>query len=270
MPEDIEETGSASENQSGGFNPAWNDFLNVIPPQFHDQVIPELQKWDNGVQERFNNIHSQYESFKPFIDQNISPDHINTALGLVNAIETNPSEVVQALQTYYNLTPQQAQQVQQMQQTQQIQSNNQIDFNNVIDDLDPRIKAQFESLKKQSDTMAQIILNQRQQEMQAKEDAALSNELNTLHAKYKNDKGFDFDEQLVLGLAHGGGKTLENAVQEYYTKAEAIARQYASPPAPTVLGSGGAIPSSKVSTRNMSENDLNKFVTSYLNQTFRG
>lgn len=244
-----------------GQNPAWGPFLEQIPSQFHDQVIPALKDWDGNVQKQFQQIHSQYEPYKGFIERQIKPDHIETALGFVNAIESNPKEVIEALQTYYNLTPQQATQATQAVQQQQQQNNGSIDFS----DLDPRIASRFTAIEQQNELMAKILVDKNNQETQAQEDARLDAEMKQMHEEYmQKNNGRDFNEKVVMGLALGGNISLKDAVAAYDETIQGMVKQYQRP-APQVLGGGGFIPSNKVSTRQMSENELSKFVANYLN-----
>lgn len=247
-------------NQSGGGdgnNPAWGSILNIVPEDYHQQLIPELRNWDSGVQNRFNQIHSQYEPYKQFIDNKIAPDTLNTAVNFVNALEANPSEVINALQGYYGLTPQQAANVVSQQQNQQLNSNN-----DDLGPMDPRIEAEFRRLSQQNETMAQILIQQRDAELQKQEDTKLEQHLSKLHTDYSKKHGFDFDEQFVLAIAQNG-VSLEKAVDEFYTRAANIAKNYVRP-APNVISGGGGVPNSNINTRNMGQQDLNSYVTQLL------
>src|SRR5215510_13309568 len=88
------------DSGTGAINPAWNEMLGGIPSEYHSQVIPHLQKWDKGVNDRFQQVHSQYEGYRPFIENQVSPEDINFSMGLLNAINNDPIAVQQALNAW--------------------------------------------------------------------------------------------------------------------------------------------------------------------------
>lgn len=243
-------------------NPAWNDILNSIPSQFHDQVTPKLREWDAGIQKQFGNIHDQYAPYKPIIDQGIDPAHIDLAMKMISALESNPEQTISTLQTYYGLTNQQAQQVVNQQQQNQPQTNQ--DFENA--DIDPVIKSQIQALKEQNERMAQILVENHQRESKAQEDIRLANEMKELHTSATQKYGYDFNEQMVLGLCMGANMTPSQAVEQFYKNAEEIASHYRKP-APNILGSGGSIPSGRTNTRNMTDSEVNNYVAQILRQS---
>src|SRR5678815_523547 len=94
----VEETSApvgndSAQGESTGGNPAWQDILNVLPDSLHSTVKPALEKWDQGVQQRFQTVHSQYEPFKPFLDSGVDPQNINYALAILDKIENDPRSI---------------------------------------------------------------------------------------------------------------------------------------------------------------------------------
>src|SRR6266496_4647872 len=98
--EEVEGTVAPETGGSDSINPAWNDLLEVVPSQLHSLVTPYLQKWDKNYQEGINKVHSQYEPYKSYIDNEIQPGQIDYALQLMQAIESRPAEVIKALQEW--------------------------------------------------------------------------------------------------------------------------------------------------------------------------
>src|SRR5215510_10893077 len=86
--------------EATGINPAWNELLSQIPEDKYSEVTPILDKWDKGVQQRFKSVHDQYAPYKPFMDSGIGTEDINFALGLLNAVQTEPDKVMKALQEW--------------------------------------------------------------------------------------------------------------------------------------------------------------------------
>lgn len=207
-------------------NPAWEDLLGVVPSQLHSQVTPHLSKWDQNYQKSINEVHSQYEPWKKYQDGGVSPDDVDYALGLVNALSENPQEVIKALQEWVGAEyPEQQGQLNQTQQNQNLEDDPILSH--------PKVQEMQEALN----TMAQIILSGREKEQQAAADEELENDLAELTEKYG-----EFDEDLVLALASQGDEfdfaALEKAVQTVQEKTKVV-RQ----PGPPVLGNGAAPPS---------------------------
>jgi len=251
-----EQTQQVDGEESSG-NPAWGEFLEALPTSLHSQVTPILEKWDKGVQQRFQSIHDEYAAYKPFKEQNVDPDTIQYALGLVNALEQDPKRVWESMGEYYNLTPAQMQQVAEAQQ-QQSPSNDESPWDADTDTaeyVDPRI-SQLEQGVKQ---LAEVIMTQKQAEAQAAEDAKLTNELTSLKEKYG-----EYDENFVLGQMLNG-VAAEDAVKNYTTMVERIRTEANRPPAPKVMGGGSsALPSESVNPAKMSEKQRRELATQML------
>lgn len=265
---------STGENQAvndpqindGGQNPAWAPFLEKVPAQFHEQVTPVLREWDQNYQRQLNTIKSQYEPYQKYVTDNIPPQHIDTALHMINALEANPRQVIDLISGYYGFNDPQQQNQQQIQQNPQLQQFQQ----QQQEETDPRY-LQFQNTldqqAKQIEIMSQILIQRNQQEQQAQEDARLDSEMKALHAKYTKEKGVDFNDKIVMGMAMGGNLSPEQAVQAYYAEMEKLYGQMQMPrPAPNIMGSGGGMPSGAVNTRNMAQTDLDRFAVQYLQQ----
>ncbi len=218
-------SGQTESTGTPNINPAWNDALGVIPSQLHSQVVPHFQKWDQNFQTKINEVHSQYEPWKRYADDGVSPEDVDYALGLLNALSENPTEVIKALQEWAGAEnpEQQGQQINQPQQT---------DPN-----ADPILShPKVLEMQQQMEMMAQILLSQRDKEQQAAADEELESDLEELKKQYG-----DFDEDLVLALAANADEfdyaALEQAVQTVQSKTKVV-RQ----PGPPVLGNGSAPP----------------------------
>jgi hypothetical protein len=66
--------------------------LGVLPSSLHSQVKPVLEKWDKGVQQRFEQVQSQYSPYKSFAEQQVSPNDIEVALGIAQQINADPAK----------------------------------------------------------------------------------------------------------------------------------------------------------------------------------
>jgi hypothetical protein len=256
--ENIEETqGQTGGDQegTGGLNPAWNEVLNPLPQEFHSQITPHLQKWDQNFQNKIQEVHSQYEPYKgyePFVQAGVTPDEMNYAYGLYNALNTNPGEFLAALQEAVGQETQNQQQVQFEQQGQYESTPQSPDF-------DIESHPYVQRLNGMVETMAQIFLGQKEQEEQQAYDQEFDQELQSLKETYG-----EYDEKYVIGLLMANPEMpTEDAVKQY----KALEQQILSgkrQPGPPVLGSGGNIPNVQTDTRKMGGKDTRSIVAQML------
>ena len=165
---------SADEGQPG-INPKWNKMLGVLPGQFRDAVVPHLRDWDQGVQKQFQQIHSQYEPYKPFLDSGISPQDIQQGLGFIQALQDQDQaeNIVRTLIEHYGFNLDGAVPAEQ-DETGQPQTPQ-------LDPSDPRLQ----QLEQGFQTMADIMLAQ-----QAEQDAKIQDgELDVEFAEAKKKFG---------------------------------------------------------------------------------
>lgn len=251
------ETLGQGENQpiTEGGNPKWQPFLDVLPTSLHGVVTPVLQDWDRGVQERFTEIHQQYEPYKQYqalVDNQIDPQAIEYALGIFNQLNENPRAIYDALaQTFaeeWGLNKQP-----------------------VAEDLSPSYESfqenqpdpRIDQLEQGFRQLAETILGERQQiqqrEQEAQQDQALETELSGLRQTYG-----DFNENMVLALMLSG-MTGEQAVQQYKSDIAAQLEASKRPPAPSVLSQGGLVASTQ-DVRKLSGADTRALVAQRLAQ----
>lgn len=207
--------------QETGINPAWNEVLSVLPEDVHSQVIPHFTKWDQNYQNSIQKVHSQYEPYKPIIEQGYQPDQLNYAMSVLQAIETQPQEVLKALQAYIGEEDEQGQQ-------NQFGSTEEPEWLN---------HPKFKEVNEMVNTMAQILVQQREAEVQAQQDAEFEKEL----SEVKKEFG-EFDEEWVLTkMIANENLELKDAVKAYKEFETGILSK-ARQPGPKVLGPGGSVP----------------------------
>lgn len=214
-------------------NPAWTEVLQDIPQEFHPKLTPHLEKWDKGVQEKLNQVHSEYEPWKQFIKNGVEPDTANFALNLLNTLNDNPQMVYQAIGDYYNLgAPNPTEQ----------------GLSESKEEEDP-YNSRIANLERQNQIMAQTLIARREQELQlaanARAEAELDAEIKGLQKKYG-----EFDEEYVLSMMDRG-KSGEQAVQAYMAWREKQLGPHM--PKPLFMGSGGGFPNQNADPRKMNE-----------------
>ena len=219
-----EPVGSQEETPGTGMNPAWNDLLGSLPSSLHSQITPHLSKWDQGVQQKIQQVHSQYEPYKFLLENKVQPQQINYAMGVLRAIEERPQEVLQALQAYVGIDDSQEEQ-------------GQFDQPNDAEELPEwRQDPEFQRLNGLVETMAQLLVQQRQNEVQTQADVELENEINSAKEQFG-----DFDEEWVLTkLYNNPNMELGDAVKAYKDFEKGILAR-SRKPGPPVMGSGGSV-----------------------------
>lgn len=251
-----EPTDQGSFVQSEGGNVAWKPFLDVLPTSLHPTVTPVLQDWDKGVNERFREIHSQYEPYKayqPLIDNEVPLESIEYALGLMQQLNESPRAIYDALLATFGeewgLNGEAP--VADLGYTDQQFGEG--------DSNDPRV-AQLEEGFKQ---LAGLILGERQEADQQLQIQQADSELDTTLNDLKSRHG-DFNERVVLGLMLSG-LSGDEAVAEYKSDVNSALEASRRPPAPGIISQGGVVAPSQ-DVRKLDGKDTRALVAQFLQQ----
>lgn len=243
QPQDTTET-------SGGVNPAWNDVLNVIPKELHQQIIPHFQKWDSGFNSQLQKVQSQYEPYKayePFVQNQIPIEEVQQGYGLLRAIYEDPSKVITAIQQAFNL------------EQQEIANEQQEVTNEQFGNIPEHVAAQLQRQEQMLNTMAQIMMQQRNQQLAVSEGQKLDKILADLHKEHG-----EFNEEIVLQLAAQRDGDIGAALQAYQTAIQQEAARRNAPRAPRLLSPGGSAPSNVIDPRKLNSQDTIKLVVDTL------
>lgn len=231
----------SAQGESTGGNPAWQDILNVLPDSLHSTVKPALEKWDQGVQQRFQTVHSQYEPFKPFLESGVDPQNIEYALAILDKIENDPRSIYDALAEHNGWAEQQGQS-----ESETFDAEN-YDPENLPDD--PRL-LRAEQL---AEAVAEYTMNQHQEQLAAQEDAALDQHITSLKEQHGIAEDDQVADRFVLGLMLAGA-TAEDAFTEYVNMQTNVAtRPRPNDSAPTVLGNNGGVPSTAINRQQLQD-----------------
>lgn len=237
--------GNVQGQEGTNINPAWNDLLGVIPQELHSQVTPHLQTWDKNYQEGIGKVHSQYESWKPYIDYGIQPDQVNYALQLLDAVENRPDEVLKALQEFYSPGEEQ-------QQEQGLSSE-------PIDALTNN--PEFSRMSEMVNTMAQLLVQQNV----AQQNAQVEEQLEQEYAAAREKHG-DFDESWVANqLLANPEMSVDEAANAYKEFVQGILAQN-NRPGPRVMGAGGSSPNPGVKPSELDAKGRREFIANMLAQ----
>jgi hypothetical protein len=230
------------QGESTDGNPAWNNFLEVLPQEYHEKVTPLLQEWDKNVQNLVQKVHSDYEPWKPVVDSGTDPETAKFALQLLNGINENPRMVFDALGEYHNFFD--AGDEGEYEQGQEEPGSE--------DYYDPRV----DELQQHIQTLASVILEKNQKEQEANEDAELDQQLTSLKQQYG-----DYDEDYVLAKMMNGMEA-ENAVKSYFEKVEQLAQRRI--PKPLIMGGGGGLPNQTPNVTQMDDKGVKNLVAQML------
>lgn len=241
-----------AQSTGTGINPAWNELLEVMPSSLHSQITPHLSKWDQNFQTKVNEVHSQYEPYKPFLENQVNPEQINYALGILQAIEERPEEVLNALRAYMGeeekVTEQQGPPTQDNGPSEQ-----------------PEWKQDPEWIKTQEmlNTVAQLMVQQRQTETQQQEDSALERDLTAAKTKYG-----EYDEEWVLTKMYNNPELDIDAAVKAYKDFESSVASRSNPrlPGPPVLGPGGSVPNQDYKPSSLDSKGKKSLVAQMLQQ----
>lgn len=238
---------AVAEPEGTGINPAWNELLEVVPSQLHSLVTPHLTKWDQNYQNSLQQVHSQYAPYKPFVENQVAPDQIEYAMSVMQAIENNPREVLQALQAYIGEDDEQGQEEQ------------------VVGDSETPEWMQhpeWQKTQQMVQTMAQLLVQQREEEARTQADQEVAQELSDAREKHG-----EFDEEWVLTkLMNNPKMKLEDAVIAYHQFEQGVLSK-ARQPGPKVLGAGGSTPNQELNPKNLGDKERRNLVANLLQQS---
>jgi hypothetical protein len=252
VTEDVTAGTSGEGNTDTGGHPAWKEILDQLPEEFHPLVTPKLEAWDSGVQTRFQNLQSQYEPYKTFIEQEVDPDYLVQAAQLAAAIEQDPERVYKALAEAYGYG-------------QGVADTTEVTDPDDTDDPDDPIAARLAEHERMLERMAEAYMADQNARETQEGEAVLDEYMAALHEAYP--KGFD--DQYVLNQI-AAGVDGQDAVEGFYKLVESYggnvntADTPSAPSAPPVMSSGGGSPSDRVDPRKLGNADTEQLVAELL------
>lgn len=249
--DDEEDDDNEEESRQVG-HPAWNEILSNIPEEYHDAIIPTLDKWDKGVSRRFQKIHDEYSHLKEFAE--VDSKELNQAMGIYEALSTDPQAAWEAIGRVYGLSPQQVSQA--ASSSYEDDDDEDFDFNELPKAVRDRL-LRLDQHERVLEGLSQDALNRQAAEQEADEDEALEEYLSGLHEEYG-----DFDEEYVLGLMVAGIDG-DEAVERFQSITNS--RTSSRPSYPRVMSSNGGIPvSGGVDVSKLSNQDTQSLITEVL------
>lgn len=241
--EDNSEEQHEEPNEAEGeseYPSTWGPILDKLPQEFRAIVAPELRKWDQGVNDRFQKIHQEYEPYKYFKENSISPDTLYNAYAVAQQLEANPpgflADLKQALkaQGYEEEAEVVQQKIDEEEQEEQ----------------DPR-DIQMQQLMQRQQAMEQALVSAQQTAMQQARDSQAAQEVDNELANLETKLGGRLAPALVLEIANrsvamserlGRAVPLEEALQDLNRLIANSRRSSPGARAPRITPGGGGLP----------------------------
>lgn len=228
----VEGSGQGQEDSGTSGNPAWNEILQSLPDSLHSVVRPALEKWDRNYESSIQKVHSQYEPYKPLIENGYDPQTLEYALQVLNTIESDPRKIYDALAEHNGWAVEQGQ--------------TDSEENDEVYDPETPVDPRVERAEQLSEAVAQYIMDQHEQQEATQQDEALDQQITSLKQQHGIAEDDTQAERFVMGLMLAG-TSAEQAFDEYDSLVQQTAtRARPNDSAPSILGSGGGVPSSQI------------------------
>ena len=234
------------------------NYLAELPETVRPLAEQAFKKWDADVTRRFQELHSQYDPYKPIIEAG-DPDSIQGALQVAQVLEADPARFLTAFAEAYPELVQQALGQQQQQQAPQGQQTSEQGLGD-LDPNDPLVQriSQLETMLNQA---VQGFTGVTEQQQQKEQQEFLDKTLADLHTKHG-----DFDDVYVLSQMAYRGLDPEKAVTEFQnnivakygqqqTQQQQQVQNGNGQQAPAVLPPGGGLPSEPVDVNQLAGDD---------------
>lgn len=158
----VETTGP---EDGSGFNAAWEPIKEKLGDAAFQLIQPELSKWDQGVNKRFESIHQQYAPYKDLG----SVEELQGYKNIIQQMDSNPEAMYEALGNFLNETGR-------MPTKEEAQD--------IADELDDEAEVakdpRFDELAKGQEEIRKFLEAQQEAEIQAKADSELASEIEEL------------------------------------------------------------------------------------------
>lgn len=231
------------QGDSTGNNPAWQEFMALVPEDQHSQAQEVLKKWDTGVNERFTARAKEVEPYKPFLDKKVPAQTIEQGLQLIEALQNRPDEYFKSLaQALGEDTVQQLLGLEAPSTGTGTETDPEEERLLALIDKHPA----FKQLKEQLESMATVVVGDREAQQIAAQQEAVANEIGDAEEAYEKQYGRKFDdmeaEYVIMYLMNNENATVGEAVNKMIEYQKRMGVIQSKPPAPNVLGGQGGNP----------------------------
>lgn len=245
------DTGSDQSNLNDEFkvDPNWQKVLDVLPAEFHKQVIPTFKEWDGN----FAKVQSEYAPYKPLLENNIPYEQVENSIKLAQSLAADPHALWAELGRRFGFGSEQGQQ-----QVNELEDNEEDNTLDLSEQDDPRI-AQLTQTVQQLQQMIEQDHNAKQ-EAQVRENAQreIDSEWSELETRVGNISPMAKKEIIQRAVLNGdqtGDYSLSKAYGDYAAFVNHVRNTRANNQAPAVLSGNGGLPVTKKNIGQMSEDE---------------
>lgn len=249
----VNDAGQQQQKQSADWGQ--NDFLKNVDEADRPSVEKYLKMIDAGISRRFQGIHDQY---RPYKELGVDPEQLQQAVGIMQMLNDNPQDVLQALQEAL---------AEENTGSQGLGTGDEdFDFQGLPPQIQEKL-AKVDQMEQALQAVAQHILGQQEQTTQQQADQQLDQTLTQLHSEFG-----EFDEEYVLAKAYANGGDLAAAVTQYNAAIQkAMTGQQQMGKMPPILGGGGVVPQdNSQSVKSLSRSDTQALVERMLAANSQG
>lgn len=232
---------AGAENQQVTENPAWVTLKEKLPKEFHSQIDPILKDWDAGVKRQFEANKSRYSAFDPLIEQGITPDAIQQAMGIVERINSEPLAFYEQMRDLLlqNGMIEEAEQVQDKIEDLEEEQGQQ--------STDPRVDQILQAQQQLANSIQAQQAERAQQEAAARADRQIKAELQAIESRVGTLPEWAKVELFNRAAFLSEQQDRDVSLIEAYRDMQALRQQMINQPrpgaqAPRVVPSGGGFP----------------------------
>lgn len=250
-------------NSGESINPAWSEMLGALPSSLHHVVTPHLKSWDEKFKQQVQQVQSQYDPYKPLLEQKVDPNEALAAMQLAKMIAENPRDFYDRMGTYYGAEWG-------LDQGQAPAENDEYSLDGLEEEegqpqFDLAQNPLIQQLQTQQETIANFLaqdLQRKQAEEQARlekqADEEVAQEFATVSQKY-GEVPPQVANLIVSTAIQNNIKIVEAADQVY-----ALLGNATKPTPPTVVSPSGGVPLTNIDPRQMNRQQTRKTVEQIL------
>jgi len=261
--------GDEDNNQPQG-HPAWQEYLEGIPQDLQPLVTQAFSKWDQDMQNKLQGVQSEFDPYKPLLENNVPMETIQQSLWLAQQLEENPGGIVQQAIEAFGLDYVPKDQI-----PVTPPANNEDEEFDMTDLAGLENHPAFKALQEKANEADRILRERQEREQETEATQQLEQYLQQLHGNDEITKNGDFDDLYVTALMAQGVEA-EDAIKQYQdtvnSAAQALAgqQQQQQQAPPVVMGgdgnSGSGVPNEVPNMGNLTRGGLNDVVLQYLEQ----
>lgn len=184
-------------------NPFWGEVEKLTGPNVYKLIQPHLTKADEAARARVTSVNQSYAPWKELADQNITPDHVKQAMGIVQQLN-DPEGQLQIYTSLQNFLRENGR----LPDDQELQE--QVDEDTEEDQPDPR----YSALEQQNQAIMQFLQERQlaeQQQVAAQEaDTWLDSERTRLQSKGYDDEDIKEIVRIAAASLGASGKVPDN------------------------------------------------------------